>query len=102
MASTGQPDVLGEGPITGDAAQDVVMNSNVPEPEEDEVKEPPSLLEQIRRPRALVSFVIAIVLIYLVAHGFKLSIKDTWAALKTANLFWFLAAFAVYYFSFII
>lgn len=59
-----------------------------------------SLAEWLRKPRTLASFVLAIAIIVFVFNGIDINLPETWAQMRTANPWLYLAAFLVFYLTF--
>lgn len=60
-------------------------------------EEPPSLGRRILQPRTLISFGIAVLVIWLLVRGLDISFSEVWTQIKGANKPLLLAAFATYY-----
>ncbi len=58
---------------------------------------PPSLGRRLLQPRTLISFGIAILVIWLLVRGLDISFSDVWSQIQRANKTMLVAAFAAYY-----
>lgn len=59
-----------------------------------------SLTKKLLNWRTIVPLIVVVIALYFVARQLHINPQQTWVAIRTANIYLFLAAFAIYYFSF--